>query len=78
VTKTLSRSTVLSSGLNQVISISSIFEDGSKDTLLASERYLKSLAKHKKFWNREVLKFLELDSKAIKHFLQKHQEYMKS
>ena len=44
---------------------------------MACEKFLKSLAKNKQFWNREVLKFFEIRPKDLKHFLDKHQEYLK-
>ena len=44
---------------------------------MACEKYVKTLAKNKEFWNREVLKFLEIAPKDLKHFLDKHQEYLK-
>ena len=71
------RQNVSAGGVEQIISITQIFDEGIKDTILACEKFIQALAKNRQFWNREFLKFLKIDKKDLKHFLAKHEEYLK-
>ena len=64
-------------GKTKYVNITQIFDEGMADTVMECERYMKALVKNKQFWNREVLKFLNLPTKAVKHFLLEHQKLIK-